>query len=71
MLEGCEISSSLQTDPSDGFTDEQDKRLRKKQRGKLEYFKWREIFTILFPEVDPQEIPSPCEYDEMYSVKIK
>jgi hypothetical protein len=71
LPEGCEVSNCPQADPSDGFTDEQEEKLRKRKRSMPEDDKWQEIYMILFPDVDPQKIPSPCEYDPMSSVKFK
>lgn len=52
-------------EPIDGFDESQETLLRSRKPAftKLpEYEKWREVFKILFPHINPNEIPSPCKY---------
>lgn len=49
----------------EGFTKEQEKRLRSRKKTHADMTdedKWREIYTILFPDDDPSAIPSPCKW---------
>jgi len=59
----CQIR---EPEPIDGFTQDQEKRLRsrKKKPGEelTEPEKWRAMYRILFPDVAEDDIPSPCEY---------
>ncbi|KAK0645386.1 hypothetical protein B0T16DRAFT_330535 [Cercophora newfieldiana] len=55
----------------EGFTKDQEKRLRSRKKAQADTTdddKWREIYTILFPDDDEQSIPSPyyepADYDE-------
>lgn len=46
----------------EGFTKDQEKRLRSRKKTHTDMTdedKWREIYTILFPDDDPGAIPSP------------
>jgi len=48
-----------------GFTEEQERQLKCRQRGPKEQSpkdKWYTIYNILFPDVDPKQYPSPCKY---------
>ena len=48
----------------EGFTKDQEKRLRSRKKAQADTTdedKWREIYTILFPDDDEQSIPSPCK----------
>ncbi|KXX82104.1 hypothetical protein MMYC01_201557 [Madurella mycetomatis] len=50
----------------EGFTKDQEKRLRSRKKTHADMTdedKWREIYTILFPDDDPSSIPSP-HYNE-------
>jgi hypothetical protein len=52
-------------EPVQGFDAAQEKRLRSRKRAKPELSetgKWREVFKILFPDVEDGSIPSACEY---------
>ena len=64
----CQIR---EPEPLDGFTQDQEKRLRsrKKKPGEelTEPEKWRAMYRILFPDMAEDDIPSPCEYD-LYEV---
>ncbi|AEO70981.1 uncharacterized protein THITE_127193 [Thermothielavioides terrestris NRRL 8126] len=66
------LQSHLQQDPPcamqekgtlyEGFTKDQEKRLRSRKKthpGMTDEDKWREIFMILFPDDDPNSVPSP------------
>jgi hypothetical protein len=50
-------------DDSEGFTVEQEQQLRSREnlKGKTQDIRWREVFTILFPDIEEDEIPDPCE----------
>ncbi|KAH6619092.1 hypothetical protein B0J18DRAFT_346597, partial [Chaetomium sp. MPI-SDFR-AT-0129] len=67
-----QLQTHLQQDPpcsvqrnqmlQEGFTKEQEKRLRSRKKTHADMTdedKWREIYTILFPDDDPNTIPSP------------
>ncbi len=69
------LTGHLQQDPpcnicpnetlAEGFTKDQEKKLRSRKKTSAEMTdedKWREIYTILFPDDDPETIPSACEY---------
>ena len=48
----------------DGFDGEQEAQLRSRKRSFVslsEVKKWRKTYTILFPHVPEEEIPSPCK----------
>jgi uncharacterized C2H2 Zn-finger protein len=57
-VQGCELN---QEQPAEGITGNIEKKLRsrkKAHRGQSETERWREIYSILFPE---EGVPSPCE----------
>lgn len=63
MATPCEVG---QEDPVEGFTPSQEKQLRSKKKlqpNMTEEDKWFQVYTILFPEDDPQDAPSPCKLD--------
>jgi hypothetical protein len=48
---------------TEGFDDDQEKQLksRKGMKGDLtEVEKWNRVYSILFPDDDPEEMPTPC-----------
>lgn len=48
----------------EGFDLKQEQLLRSKKRnnfGETEDMRWREVYKILFPETNEQNIPSPCK----------
>ncbi|OCK76479.1 hypothetical protein K432DRAFT_446001 [Lepidopterella palustris CBS 459.81] len=46
--------------PSDGFTEDQEKQLRKRARqGQSEIERWKEVYMILFPDDTEHDVPSP------------
>lgn len=48
----------------DGFSKAQEKRLRSRKKADKNMTgadKWREVYLILFPDDDPEAIPSPCK----------
>ncbi|KAK1752041.1 hypothetical protein QBC47DRAFT_306505 [Echria macrotheca] len=54
--------------PFEGFTKDQEKKLRSRKKAQADTTdedKWREIYTILFPDDDPASFPSPY-YDTTY-----
>jgi hypothetical protein len=56
----CEPSFET-PDVTEGFNDDQERKLRKRKRSGLnEAGKWGEVYRILFPH-DTGEIPSPCK----------
>lgn len=69
-----QLQDHLQQDPpcpirqnrviQEGFTKEQEKKLRSRKKTHADMTdedKWREIYMILFPDDDPETIPSPCK----------
>ncbi|KAI1842237.1 hypothetical protein JX266_011522 [Neoarthrinium moseri] len=61
----CAVQQNLTV--LDGFTEEQEKRLRSRKRlspEMTEEQKWNHIYDILFPDDDPILRPSPCAGDE-------
>jgi hypothetical protein len=54
---------TAEEDESEGFTPEQEQQLRSREnlKGKGHDTRWREVFKILFPDVDDDDIPDPCE----------
>lgn len=53
--------------PVEGFDGNQEAQLRSKKQAYTrlpEVQKWREIYKILFPRVQPKDIPSPCQSHE-------
>jgi hypothetical protein len=56
----CPVS---EPQPVDGIRRETLKSLKKRSlAGRLEEDKWRDTYQLLFPDVSPADIPSPCEY---------
>jgi len=58
----CTIKQN--TVPHEGFTKDQEKRLRSRKKAHADMTdedKWVEIYQILFPDDDPESIPGPCE----------
>jgi uncharacterized Zn finger protein (UPF0148 family) len=58
----CE--SRTQVAPVEGFNSTQEKLLRnrkKKQKEMTEEEKWIEVYLILFPDSDTEDLPSPCK----------
>lgn len=50
--------------PVEGFTKEQEKRLRSRKKAQADMTdedKWREIYMILFPDDDRDAIPGACQ----------
>ena len=46
----------------DGFDKEQEKKLRsRKCQGLTEADRWKKLYLTLFPDCEPNNIPSPCE----------
>jgi hypothetical protein len=49
----------------EGFDSTQEQSLKSRKRANPELSetgKWREVFKILFPDVEDDDIPSPCKY---------
>jgi hypothetical protein len=47
----------------EGFDQKQEEKLKSRKRNHLnqtEEQRWKEVYSILFPEGDEQDIPSPC-----------
>lgn len=64
--EPCRV---IKRDPTEGFTQDKKERIESVGRYKGGTLKpednryhWREIYRILFPEVAPEDIPSPCKF---------
>lgn len=55
-----------------GFTEEQERQLRCRYRAPKEQTqedKWYTIYSILFPNANPSQYPSPCKYTKLSSNK--
>jgi hypothetical protein len=53
-----------QLKPAEGFTPGQEKQLRSRKRSKpnmTEVEKWYQSYTILFPDDDQADMPTPCK----------
>ncbi|KAI1866743.1 hypothetical protein JX265_002288 [Neoarthrinium moseri] len=65
--EGAPLSpapAAAEAEPCEGFDDCTELLLRKRKKGTKEVSeveKWREVYTILFPDTPKDEIPFPCE----------
>ena len=46
----------------EGLTPDQERKMRKRNRGMTEEERWRELYLILFPDTDPATVPSPCKH---------
>lgn len=49
--------------PHEGFTKDQEKKLRSRKKAQpnmTDEDKWVEIYMILFPDDDPDSVPTPC-----------
>ncbi|KAH7109639.1 hypothetical protein B0J11DRAFT_401388, partial [Dendryphion nanum] len=58
-IRGCEIREQI---PLEGFDKEQERKLKSKKRGQKaqnEEEKWKSVFAILFPDDNPESMPSP------------
>jgi hypothetical protein len=63
-LKAAPICSNKPPGADEGMTDYQKSLLRKSKRGPTglsEEEKWREVYCILFPDIDADRMPSPCE----------
>jgi len=64
MPEPCSLG---EMEPVEGFDADQKERLRSRKRAKgvvegSETYKWRGVYSVLFPHVEPDDIPSPCKF---------
>ena len=65
MPEPCSLRDM---EPVEGFDADQKGRLKSRKRAKgnaeatSESVKWRDVYRILFPRVEPDDIPSPCKF---------
>jgi hypothetical protein len=60
----CDIKELSFNLSGEGFDERQERELKRrgKHQGRTEKEKWKEMFHILFPEVDQNAIPDPCEF---------
>ena len=64
MPEPCSLR---EMEPVEGFDADQKTRLQSRKRAKgnaeavSEIDKWRDVYRILFPHVESDDIPSPCK----------
>jgi hypothetical protein len=64
----CTPQLSNTWNDSEGFTEDSERRLRKRNRsGKSEAEKWKDIYKILFPRDSEQSIPGPCRLSIAYT----
>lgn len=57
----------------DGIDSKQEKLLRSRKKGSKnmsEADKWRDVYLILFPNIGPEDIPSPCMSLSQYTLQI-
>jgi hypothetical protein len=58
------VKRTGEEDDWNGFTPEQESQLRSREnlKGKGQDVRWRDVFKVLFPDVDDDGIPDPCKY---------
>jgi len=72
MPEPCSLR---EMESVEGFDADQKESLRSRKRAKgnaelTETEKWRDIYRILFPHVEPDDIPSPCKFNHCCAVVL-
>jgi hypothetical protein len=58
--ERCEPRAGISLEGMDSTQKELLRSRKKSQKFITEADKWREMYLILFPDTDPEDLPSPC-----------
>jgi len=65
--EACKVRRPLPQ--MDGFDEKQEAQLKSRKRSVVplsEVEKWRQVYSILFPQVPQEHVPSPCEFQAYF-----